>query len=78
MGEHRMHATIFLTEVSLVMFALLDIVNLHTIITFRGEKKSPFIVKVDRENRRRARSLFTGSGWITTKMLCYDQLLILH
>jgi hypothetical protein len=51
MSEHGMHYTILLAQMSLVVFPLFDIVYLHTIVTFRGEKKSSFIIEVDRKNR---------------------------
>jgi hypothetical protein len=51
MGEHGMHSTIFLTEKRLMMLSLLNVVNLHTTITFRGEKQTPFIVKIQRRYR---------------------------
>lgn len=69
MCKNGMHATIFLTEVCLVMLALLDVVYLHTVITFRGEKKSPFIVEVHRENRGLAQRWFSSARQITTEVL---------
>lgn len=40
MSEHGMITAIFLTEMSLLMLALYDIVYLHTIVALRGEEKA--------------------------------------
>jgi hypothetical protein len=33
-----------------VMLAFLDIVHLHTIVTFGGKKQSTFIIEIQRQN----------------------------
>ena len=38
MTKHGMGNTIFLAEMSFGMFAVFDVVDLHTIVTLRGEK----------------------------------------
>jgi hypothetical protein len=40
MSEHGMITAIFLTEMSLLVLALHDIVYLHTVVAFRGEQKA--------------------------------------
>lgn len=34
MSKHSMHSSIFLTEQSFMMLSLLDVVDLHAIVTF--------------------------------------------
>lgn len=46
--EHSMHASIFLTKMSLMMLAFLDIVYLHTTVAFRGKEKTTFIIETKR------------------------------
>ena len=49
-AKHSMHHTILLAEECLVMLAFLDIVYLHTVVTFGGKKQGTFIVKIQRQN----------------------------
>ncbi len=46
MAKHGMVDTIFLTEERLVVFAFLDIVDLHGMITLRSKKLTAFVVKI--------------------------------
>lgn len=48
--EHRVADSVFVTEKRLVMFAFFYTVHLHSVITFRGEEVSTFIVKVERDD----------------------------
>jgi hypothetical protein len=75
-----MHYTILLAQVSLVVFSLLDIVYLHTVVTFRGEKKSPFVIKVDRKNGalNRRWSPWPWSRGISTEVLLHVRLALFH
>jgi len=70
-GKHSMHDTVFLAQMGLVVLALLDVVYLHAVITLRGEKKSSFVVKIDRKYRAVTQRWFSWSGglWITSKEL---------
>ena len=45
MPKHGVRNTIFLTQVAFVVFAVLDIVHLHAVITFRSEKHTPLIIE---------------------------------
>jgi hypothetical protein len=65
-----MHATVFVTEMSFMMFAILDVIYLHTTITFRSEKQATFIIKTKRSygilQRGSTRSM---AGRVSTKEL---------
>jgi hypothetical protein len=78
MSEHGMHYTILLAQMSLVVFSLLDIVYLHTVVTFRGEKKSPFVIKVDRKNGALNRRWSPWSKGISTEVLLPVRLALFH
>jgi hypothetical protein len=80
MSEHGMHYTVLLAQMCLVMFPLLDIIYLHTVVTFRGEKKSPFVIKVDGKNGalNRRWSPWPWSRGISTKVLLPVRLALFH
>lgn len=71
MGICSMIASIFHTQVCCFMFALNNIVHLHSIVTFRSEKSASTVVKSDGENRALRRRAFarSGSRWFPTEEL---------
>lgn len=45
MTEHGVGDTIFLTQMAFLVFAILDVVDVHAVITFRSEKHASLIIK---------------------------------